>query len=211
MIFVQEIDVEKELYGNYDEDDSEQFIYFTKDKFKLIFSVLKGKEEKLYDEENSDNFFISYNTDSNSIIETTNKNTITENIFKDSILMKSSLIESNSEESFLSERIIIDNTSDENFETEDTSKRSSFLERNIFDEISYENNIIENSLIANSIIEDSTIIKNSILEKTTNFFKDEDEIIKTEKNIELISILNKQNINNTEINFEECESLIKKI
>ena len=47
IIFVPKTEVEKEKYGNYQENDlNEQYIYFTKDKFKLILSLTSCSSTK---------------------------------------------------------------------------------------------------------------------------------------------------------------------
>ena len=47
IIFVPKTDVEKVIYGNYQENDlNEQYIYFTKDKFKLILSLTSCSSTK---------------------------------------------------------------------------------------------------------------------------------------------------------------------
>ena len=47
--YTQETDVEKEIYGNYQKNNSEQFIYFTKANFKLTFTISScSSEQYLY-------------------------------------------------------------------------------------------------------------------------------------------------------------------
>ena len=44
--FTQETDVEKEIYGNYQENNVEQYAYYTKSNFKLIFTINSCSSEQ---------------------------------------------------------------------------------------------------------------------------------------------------------------------